>query len=155
MDKLTQKAKEIIASIKYITIATASKDGMPWNSPVYFAFDEKYNFYWASDSESRHSQNIYSNNKIAIIIYDSSVPAGQGKGVYFEAKAYEIIDRKEQEKAYMLLAKRDNGYPWTLEELQGSNRPRLYKAITEKAWINVDGEINGLFIDKRTEIKLI
>jgi hypothetical protein len=28
------------------------------------------------------------------------------------------------------------------------------KEIFEKVWINVEGEINGLFIDKRVEIKL-
>jgi len=31
---------------------------------------------------------------------------------------------------------------------------RVYKAIPEKFWINVDGEIDGQFVDKRVEIKL-
>ena len=38
-------AKKIIEEIWYITIATASKNSIPWNSPVYFAYDEDYNFY--------------------------------------------------------------------------------------------------------------
>ncbi|MBI2327880.1 pyridoxamine 5'-phosphate oxidase family protein [Candidatus Curtissbacteria bacterium] len=43
MGDLAEKAKQIISKIIYITIATTSKDGQPWNSPVYSAYDDKYN----------------------------------------------------------------------------------------------------------------
>lgn len=42
-DQLSQRAKEIIENILYITVATCSKDGQPWNTPVYCAYDEDYN----------------------------------------------------------------------------------------------------------------
>lgn len=67
-----ERAKEIIKEILYITIATTSREGQPWNSPVYSAFDESYNFYWASDQNGQHSKNIAENNKIFIVIYDST-----------------------------------------------------------------------------------
>ena len=59
----SERAKEIISKIQYITVATYSKDGEPWNSPVYSAFDEQYNFYWASWVENQHSKNIAENGK--------------------------------------------------------------------------------------------
>jgi uncharacterized protein YhbP (UPF0306 family) len=63
-EQLNKRAKEIIELILYITIATVSKDGTPWNSPVYSAFDEDYNFYWASDQNGQHSKNIAENDKV-------------------------------------------------------------------------------------------
>ncbi len=47
---------------------------MPWNSPVYSAFDKDYNFYWASWKENQHSKNIKENEKVFVVIYDSTVP---------------------------------------------------------------------------------
>ncbi len=53
-----KRAAEIIKDIKYITIASVSDDGQPWNTPVYSAFDKDLNFYWFSDKNSQHSQNV-------------------------------------------------------------------------------------------------
>ena len=83
----TKLARQIIGNIKYITIATASADGVPWNTPVYSAFDSDYNFYWASDQESQHSRNIAANPQVLLAIYDSTVPEGTGRGVYVQARA--------------------------------------------------------------------
>jgi len=44
----SERAKEIISKIIYITIATVSRDGLPWNTPAYSSFDENYNFFWVS-----------------------------------------------------------------------------------------------------------
>ena len=156
-DKLIQRAKDIISKILYITIATASKDGTPWNSPVYSAFDEKYNFYWASWRENRHSKNIKENNNIFIVIYDSTVPEGTGEGVYVQAKAYQLEDPKEIENALKYLDGRVNKKkdPTTrVAEFQGDKPRRIYKAIPEKIWMNDVGNVNGNYIDKRIEIKL-
>lgn len=156
-NQLTQKAKKIIAKIKYITIATASKDGMPWNSPVYSAFDEEYNFFWASDQNGQHSKNIAENNNVFLVIYDSTVPEGTGVGVYIQAKAYTLEDPQEIKHGLKYLDGRVNKKkdPTTrIAEFQKDKPRRVYKAIPEKIWINVDSEIDGHFVDKRVEIKL-
>ena len=64
-----KKARKIIEKILYITIATSSKGGAPWNSPVYSAFDEDYNFFWASWKENQHSKNIRENNQVFIAFF--------------------------------------------------------------------------------------
>ncbi len=46
-----KKAAEIIKKIPYITLATVSEEGQPWNSPLWSAFDKDLNFYWASDNK--------------------------------------------------------------------------------------------------------
>jgi nitroimidazol reductase NimA-like FMN-containing flavoprotein (pyridoxamine 5'-phosphate oxidase superfamily) len=155
MEKLKQKAKKIISEIIYITIATVSKGGEPWNTPVYSAFDESYNFYWASDKNGQHSKNIKANENVFIVIYDSTVPQGTGEGLYIKAKAYEITDRAETEKASKLLAARKNKNPRNADEYLGEYPRRVYKAVPEKFWMNGDGKINGNYIDTRVEVDLL
>ena len=155
--KTLGKAKEIIEKIQYITIATSSKDGVPWNTPVYSAYDEDYNFYWASWKENQHSKNIAENNKVFLVIYDSTVPEGTGEGVYIQAKAYELDDEKEIEHALSYLdgrvhKKKDPKI--RIAQFQGDKPRRVYKAVPEKVWMNDEGDINGEYIDKRVEIDL-
>ncbi len=80
-------AKRIVKENLYINIATVTPDGMPWSSPVYSSFDKNYNFYWASAKSGQHSKNIRENNNIFVVIYDSTVREGTGKGVYMKGKA--------------------------------------------------------------------
>lgn len=157
MASLTDRAKEIIEKILYITIATCGKDGRPWNSPVYSAFDENYNFYWASDQNGQHSKNIAENNKVFMVIYDSTVPEGTGEGVYIQAKAYMLTDQKEIEFALGYLDGRVNKKkdPKTrVAQFQGDKPRRVYKAVPEKVWMNDVGEVKGNYIDKRVGVKL-
>jgi nitroimidazol reductase NimA-like FMN-containing flavoprotein (pyridoxamine 5'-phosphate oxidase superfamily) len=148
-----ERAKEIIKEILYITIATTSREGQPWNSPVYSAFDESYNFYWASDQNGQHSKNIAENNKIFIVIYDSTVPEGTGEGVYMQANAYALTDEKEILQALEVLDKRvGKTKERNAKEFLGDYPRRVYKAVPEKVWMNIDSEINGNYIDARVEV---
>ena len=156
-EQLIQKAKDIIEKIKYITIATVSINSIPWNTPLYSAFDENYNFYWASDQKGQHSKNIAKNNNVFLVIYDSTVPEGTGVGVYIQAKVYKLNESKDIKNALKYLDGRVNKKknPLTrIAEFQGNKPRRIYKAVPKKLWMNVDGEIDGYFIDKRIEIKL-
>jgi len=158
MEDLVQRAKEIIQKIIYITIATADDKGQPWNFPVYSAFDEKYNFYWNSWKENQHSKNIAVNPKIFLVIYDSTVPEGTGEGVYIQAKAQILTNEKEIERARALLEKRKTKPSDKLrssKEFLGNYPRRVYKAVPEKVWMNGEGDIDGNYIDIRTEIDLL
>src|ERR1051325_2353833 len=107
-EQRNKRAKEIIEQILYITIATASKVGTPWNSPVYSAFDEDYNFYWISDQNGQHSKNIDENDKVFIVIYDSTVPESTGEGVYIQAKARRLEYPEDIENGLKYLLERVN-----------------------------------------------
>src|SRR6187551_3580918 len=80
-----QIAQVIVRSLLYVTVATTSSVGEPWNSPVYSAYDDRGNFYWTSSPLAQHSRNIDQNGRAFLAIYDSMVPAGKGEGVYIEA----------------------------------------------------------------------
>lgn len=152
---LNKRAREIIKEIIYITIATSSKDGQPWNSPVYSAYDEDYNFYWASWKENQHSKNIAENNRVFIVIYDSKAHEGTGEGVYVLAKAYMLTNKEEVARAISLLDGRVGKVKdprKRIKQFLGENPRRIYKAVPEKFWINGKGDLNGEYIDVRIEV---
>lgn len=153
---MEQKAKQILQKVLYITIATSTKDGMPWNSPVYSAFDENYNFYWVSDKNGQHSKNIKDNPNVFLVIYDSTAPEGTGEGVYVQAKAYELTDKSEILHALSVLDNRVGKTKERNAEAFLENYPRrVYKAVPEKFWLNGDGNVNGNYVDIRVEVNLL
>jgi len=158
MKDYKEQAKKIIADNIYMTIATASLDGSPWISPVFFAYDDAYNLYWVSDKNSRHSNLIRENNKVAIVIFDSSAPEGEGDGVYFKAKAIELSDRQEVEKAMATLGARVTQEEFRIKkvgEVMEGGEWRVYKAIPQNISKLKDGEyVNGQYVDRRIEIDL-
>lgn len=152
--ELTTRAKEVIQKILYITIATSSKNGQPWNTPAYSAFDKNYTFYLVSWAENQHSKNIRENENVFVVIYDSTVPESTGFGVYMEGKAYELGKKNSIEilKALKLLYQRKNKKPRTLQEFLGLFPRRVYRFVPEKVWVNSDAKIDKNYIDTRIEI---
>jgi hypothetical protein len=131
------RAIKIINAIEYITIATADKNGTPWNTPVYAAFDDDYNFYWFSDQAAQHSQNIRSSGKAFLVIYDSTAPAYEGEGVYLEVTAHEITNRNELITACKYMDTRlKRAEPSDLTDYSGDALMRGYKATPVKTWMN-------------------
>lgn len=153
-----KKAKEIIEENIYMVISSASRKGKPWISPVFFAYDNYYNLFWVSNRNSRHSQLIQNNSAIAIVIFNSQAPEGQGDGVYFEAEAKELKLKEEIVRAMKILNSRttkDEFKVKTITQVTGEGIWRIYKAIPLKTYTLSDGEyINGQYVDKRIEINL-
>lgn len=149
-----QRAKEIIFKIAYITIASVSEDNQPWNTPVFTAYDQNYNFYWGSYRNSQHSKNIRARKEVFLVMYDSTVSPGSGEGVYIKAVAEELEDPQEIVFALKLLRDRHIVPYWRIEQVQGGAPIRLYKATPEKFWMNGESSVDGNYIDTRVEIKM-
>src|SRR5947209_14019816 len=147
-----ESAKAILSQVLYITLATVGPDGLPWNTPVYAAFDEEYQFFWVSASQVRHSQNIKATHRVAIVVYDSTAPAGTGKGVYIEARADEVTE--EQEIIHALQALERRGWKKPLQEVMGASIHRVYKAVPEHISISTVGSHNGQLFDTRATVDL-
>lgn len=125
----TKRAAEILQSIQYATVATAAKDGKPWNSPVKHEYDDRLNIYWFSDKEGQHSKNGRENENVFIVIYDSTVPEGEGEGVYIEAKAQELSDPDEIRKARVIKKGPEKDAP---DNFMGDAVRRVYKAVPKR-----------------------
>ena len=153
MDYYTKRAQEILKTIRYSTIATTSKEGMPWNSPVASEYDEDLNIYWFSDKENQHSHNVRENENVFIVIYDSTAPEGSGEGLYIQARAYELDN--PEEILFARRIKKGQDYIHTKGEFLGDSIRRVYKAIPQRIWMNDAEEKDGVFLrDYRVEIPL-
>src|SRR6266496_1702851 len=153
MNEDEESAKALLSQVLYITLATVGPDGLPWNTPVYAAFDDAYQCFWVSASQVRHSQNIKATHRGAIVDYDSTAPAGAGKGVYMEARADEVTE--EQEVIHGLRALERRGWKKPIEEVMGTSIHRVYKAVPERMWISTVGSLNGQRFDTRVPVDLL
>lgn len=158
MDTYISKAKEIIAENIYMTVSTASLDGEPWVSPVFFAYDEAYNFFWVSNKDSNHSKLIRTNPRVAIVIFDSQAPEGKGDGVYVSASVVELSQESDIQHAIEIFnsrVKQDEFKVKKISDVTGSGVWRMYKAIPSTISKLTEGEfIGGQYVDRRIEIKL-
>lgn len=55
MSENSRIARAILSQLPSFILATTTQDGIPWNAPVWAAFDEAYHFYWVSARYARHS----------------------------------------------------------------------------------------------------
>lgn len=151
------RAGQIVQKILYVTIASVSSANEPWNTPIYSAFDNDGNFYWASSPLAQHSRNIDANGKAFLAIYDSTVPEGAGEGVYVEARAAALDDKTEYDQAMALMARRTGKQlgPET-ERLLNERIQRVYRATPKRVWMNgFELDENGCYLrDTRVEIPL-
>lgn len=158
MDEYIEKAKKIISENIYMTIATATKDGRPWISPVFFAYNENYNLFWVSNKDSLHSRLVRDNPQVAIVIFNSQAPEGEGDGVYFESTVIELEDKNEIKQAIELLGKRVTKEEFKvkrIEEVTSEGVWKIYRATPVKISKLTKGEfINGQYVDRRIDIRL-
>lgn len=156
---MEEKAKRILANNLFMTLATASSGGQPWSTPVFYALDENYTFYWYSRRDTRHSQNITENNKISASVFATS-GENEGVGIYIEGTASEVTE-EELDYATSIYAKKaaaneeEKTQLTTREDFLGDAQIRMYKLIPEKVYISEEAtKWNGKWIDKREEVKL-
>ncbi len=150
-----EKAKKLIKKIIYITLATSNKKHVPWNTPLFCAYDDDYTFYWLSARHCVHSFNIAENENVALVIYDSTVPEGEGFGVYIEAKAIVVDDPVEIKRALKLLQERGGKPMPSVEEASGSALRNVYKAVPTTIWVNdIKEKKDAKLKSVRLEIKL-
>lgn len=87
---LNHLAGEIIKNNQYMSLATVGKDNFPWISPVAYAYDEKWNFYFVTIPSSKHGLNFNINNHIVAAIFDSTQKLGQGVGLQIEGRVEDV-----------------------------------------------------------------
>ncbi|OGM15906.1 hypothetical protein A2V56_04790 [Candidatus Woesebacteria bacterium RBG_19FT_COMBO_42_9] len=153
IDALTNKSKKVIDTIEYIDLATITEDGKPWNSPLWFVRDDKYNLYFYSPKYTQHSENIRNNGNGFVVIYDSRAPEGTGFGVYMTVEVKELNTVSEVDEALKWVYKKKKKKR-TPQEFLGNSPRRIYKVTPKEAWVN-DAELkNGFYLDYRIPIKL-
>ena len=123
-------AREIIDANRYMTLATADGDGRPWAAPVWYAHQGYTDLFWVSRPGARHSRNLAVRPEVGIVIFDSTVPEGQGQAVYVEALATEL-GGAEREEGIAVISRRSEAHGaarWEVADVTGPAPLRLYRA---------------------------
>ena len=134
---LAVAARDIIDANRYMTLATADGDGLPWATPVWFAHEGYTDFLWVSRPEARHSRNLASRSELAIVIFDSTVPVGGAQAVYAEALAAELVGA-ELEHAVAIYSRRSEAHgagEWRRADVVAPAPHRLYRARASKHFV--------------------
>jgi uncharacterized protein YhbP (UPF0306 family) len=145
---MSDKSNEILTKIRYATISTIDEAGKPWAAPVWYVFDEDYNIYWWSPTEAQHSRNISANPTVYVTIFDSTLPEGEGVGLYLRASAGEVSEA-ELNDAIERYNNSTKIFKLSRENCMGSAPTRIYKAVTKEGWTNDGVTKDGFYIDKR------
>lgn len=133
---LGAKAKAIIDSNRYMTLATADAVGVPWVSPVYYASHGYDTFYWISSPEVTHSHNIAVRPQTSIVIFDSQQAPGSGLAVYMSAIAEELSGADLEREVQFYPGGTGPGIRrFTSDQLQAPAPYRLYRASISAHWM--------------------
>ncbi len=127
--------EEIVDAGRYMVLATADADGVPWASPVWYAPNGYSELLWVSMPERRHSRNLAARPEVAIVIFDSTQTPGDVEAVYMAGRA-ELVDDDEVEAGMRVFSARSVAQgmaEWTPADL--ADRLRLYRAVIAEHWI--------------------
>ena len=127
--------QEIIDAARYMVLATADEDGVPWASPVWFAPDGYTRFLWVSREDTRHSRNLAVRPRLSIVIFDSRAPVGEGEGVYMDALAEQVTEPEQAIEVYSRRSVAHGAPAWTVADVSAPAELRLYAATATEQWL--------------------
>jgi hypothetical protein len=127
--------QQIIDAARYMVLATADEDGVPWASPVWFAPDGYTSFLWVSREDTRHSRNLAVRPRLSIVIFDSSAPIDTGEGVYMDALAQQVDEPGPAIEVFSRRSVEQGGGEWTVADVSPPAGLRLYRATATERWI--------------------
>src|ERR671921_732904 len=121
--ELTEVARSVIDTNRYMALGTADEAGHPWVSPVWFASEDYRNFHWVSSPDAKHSRNLAARPEVAIAIFDSSVPVGGAQAVYMKGVASELTGAELEQglEVFDRVSRRDIGSTFGLDDVRGSS----------------------------------
>jgi len=94
---MTEMAKEIIKSNKFLSLATRNNKGEVWATPLSYSTDADCNFYFTTAVDSIHIDHIRENPYVAFSIFDSTrsvsdIDGLQIKGIVGEVEKERLPD---------------------------------------------------------------
>jgi nitroimidazol reductase NimA-like FMN-containing flavoprotein (pyridoxamine 5'-phosphate oxidase superfamily) len=133
-------------------LGTTEPGGLPRLSPVYYTHHDYRVFYWVSEAEAQHSENIGRKPAIAIVIFDSSVDPSSTRAAYINATAQEVPEGELPAACAVAFKSVGRGArPFEPKELTSPARLRLYRATVVDYAVHIRGSDPkyGEGVDKR------
>ena len=151
-------AKNVIKNNNFLSIAT-SFNNQTWIAPVFFAVDDKYNFYFVSSIDSTHVQHILQNKQVALSIFDSVQPEGDANGVQIKGEAIKIPISKYPD-VLKLFWEKTRKKVITEDEIQQkineyeNNKRSIFQIVPKEIYVQDQEYFKKYRIDKRVRIDL-
>jgi nitroimidazol reductase NimA-like FMN-containing flavoprotein (pyridoxamine 5'-phosphate oxidase superfamily) len=124
---LDAMAREVLDGIRYMVLGTVDPDGRPRTSPVYFTPHRYQDLYWVSHPDTHHTRNLERDDRLAVVVFDSTVPPIETRAVYAEGRAREVPEAELAEHLPVAFdPDRRGGRRFTPEELVDSADVRLW-----------------------------
>ncbi len=129
-------AYNIIVKNSNMVLGTSTKSGKPWATPVTYAYDGEYNFYFISDVNSTHAKNIMENPNVSVTIADLYEQKKKVYGVQAEATSYAEDENLDRDldiyfgRLYPEMRKKYNA-----DYYRGSSEFRLFKVIRLRTYL--------------------
>lgn len=152
IDARLERVRELLKIVRHVAIATVNEDGSPHNSPVFAAVDDHLRVYWASCTDTQHSQNIARTGQAFIVLFDS---IGEGGGLYIDAKvrALEPDEIDDGLRVYNSARTRCEKAELSAGMLDATSQ-QLFCAEPQQMWVNLSehDELGCVIRDYRHEI---
>ena len=156
-EDLITLARAVIGTNQYMTLGTTDPDGRPRVSPVYFTHADFTDYYWVSSPRAHHSENVAARPAVAIVIFDSTAPIGEGQAVYITADAAVVPDADlPQECARAFAHVSPGAHAFEPAEVSGVVDLRLYRARATRHEVHIRGRdpVYGRGVDTRRAVGL-
>ncbi len=146
---------QLLEQMHYCILSTSDRSGTPWVTPLFYAYDKRWQLYWISTPESRHSQLLAKNPKAAAVIYSPPDAFKETSALYLTGTVHQC-GADELEDVLALYFERTMGGISSKPSDYLENSPcRFYRLATEKAFTLGEAEwSDNLLLDKRTEIAI-
>jgi hypothetical protein len=150
----TERAKELLRTVKHAAMATVNADGSPHNTPYFFmAGPDLQYLYWSSHPDSEHSHNVVRTGQLFVVLYEAT----QGGGLYIEADRGEMLEDGDLDKGFEAFdgALARHGIPAIDRAIFAAGPQRLWRARAKRFWINAaERDQTGKIVrDQRMEVK--
>ena len=130
------RAKELLSTVWFATMATVNQDGTPHNTPLLFLYAKDLSrVYWGSHPHSLHSQNIIRTGQVFFVLYD----AFKRGGLYIKATDAHSLEGEDLVMALKVhneVRASRNQDALSLEYYSGGNPQRMWSATPTNFWVN-------------------
>jgi uncharacterized protein YhbP (UPF0306 family) len=123
-DDLKQQVLDYLQSHNTMTLATCA-DEVPWAATVFYA-SEEWKLYFFSMPQSRHSQNLAANRRVAVTIQEDYKDWRRIKGIQLEGKGLPVDSALEKTKAMAVYARK---YPEVIKLFTTPGSGVFYQAF--------------------------
>jgi hypothetical protein len=149
-------AREVLDEQRYVVLGTIDADGRPRLSPVYFTAHRYTDLYWVSDPSTHHSANLARDDRVAGVVYDSTLAPGLGRAVYVDGRAREIPADELEAHCRVAFDPARGGRAFAPDEMQGDADLRLWLLHVESWEVHVPAghPMLGTGRDRRVPVDL-